>query len=75
VLTLPSMKGVGSCAPRSGLSRSDFVQWPTAETTAADRHGRSLGYCGRQSRAIGVRATEQAEAAGRCTAAARGWRG
>jgi hypothetical protein len=32
-------------------------KWPTAETTAADRYGRSLGYCGRHSRAIGVRAT------------------
>ena len=40
---------LGSFAPRSGLSRSDFVQWPDSDDPAA---GHGVGSLGRSRRRL-----------------------
>jgi hypothetical protein len=44
---------VAAEAPRSGLSRSDFVPWPDSEATADGRDGGSLGNTRRRVDAAG----------------------
>src|SRR5215831_17132461 len=43
---------MSSPAPRSGLSRSDLVQWPAAEVSEAASYFRFLGRTGRSRRRL-----------------------